>query len=92
MEDNKIIITISGADKPGIVAKITYVLAKYDVNIEDIKEALMQEHFVMVLHANISKSKYSFSKINEVLLATCEKLAIECFVSKKDISNERYMI
>ena len=34
MDDNKIIITVSGTDKVGIVANIANILAKYKVNIE----------------------------------------------------------
>ena len=44
MENNeikKIIITLTGADKVGIVAKITDTLAKCGVNIEDIRQSIM---------------------------------------------------
>ena len=38
MSDQQIIVTVSGIDKTGIVAKVTSVLAKFEVNIEDIKQ------------------------------------------------------
>ena len=47
MSDQQIIITVSGVDKVGIVAKVATILAKYEVNIEDIKQTLMQGHFVL---------------------------------------------
>lgn len=50
MDDFKIIITVSGSDKVGIVSGISTVLAKYKVNIEDIKQTLMQGHFVTGFH------------------------------------------
>ena len=46
MSENKIIITVSGTDKVGIVAKVATILAECSVNIEDIKQTLMQGHFV----------------------------------------------
>ena len=49
MSDQQIIITVSGVDKVGIVAKVSAVLAEYEVNIEDIKQTLMQGHFVMFM-------------------------------------------
>ena len=49
MKEEKIIITISGTDKVGIVATIATALAKYSVNIEDIKQTIMQGHFVKIL-------------------------------------------
>lgn len=92
MEDNKIIVTISGTDKVGIVAKVTSVLAKYEVNIEDIKQTLMQGHFVMFLLGDISKSKCSFKEIKEALISTCEKLEMECWVQRKGIFDKMHVI
>ena len=42
MNEDKIIVTISGKDRIGIVAEISQVLAKYQVNIEDIRQTIMQ--------------------------------------------------
>ena len=42
MKDEKIIVTLLGADKVGIVAELTAALAKYGVNIEDIKQTIKQ--------------------------------------------------
>ena len=92
MDDNKIIVTISGTDKVGIVAKITSVLAEYFVNIEDIKQTIMQGHFVMFLLGDISQSKYSFKEIKEALLTTCEKLEMEVWVQRKGIFDKMHMI
>ena len=55
--DNQIIITVSGRDKVGIVASVSNCLAQYDVNIEDIKQTIMQDYFVMMMLCNISNSK-----------------------------------
>lgn len=92
MDDNKIIVTISGKDKVGIVAKVTSVLAKYKVNIEDIKQTLMQGHFVMFLLGDISQSKHSFKEIKEVLLSTCEKLEMEVWVQRKTIFDKMHVV
>lgn len=92
MEDNKIIVTISGKDKVGIVAKVTNVLAEYNVNIEDIKQTLMQGYFVMFLLGDISKSKYSFKEIKESLISACKKLEMEAWVQRKGIFDKMHMV
>ena len=53
-----IIVTVSGVDNVGIVARIAATMEKYTVNIEDIKQTLMQGHFVMFMLCDISKSDY----------------------------------
>lgn len=90
--DQKIIVTISGADKVGIVAQITTVLAKYSVNIEDIKQTLMQDHFVMFLLGDISGSKYSFKEIKEAVIASGNELGMEVWVQKKDIFDKMHTV
>ena len=85
MSEYQIIVTVSGIDKVGIVAKVTAVLAQYQVNIEDIKQTLMQGHFVMFLLGNIEKSQYSFSEIKDALLNEGKKLGMEIWVQRKEI-------
>ena len=92
MSEHQIIVTVSGVDKVGIVAKVTAVLADYQVNIEDIKQTLMQGHFVMFLLGNIEKSKYSFSEIKNALLEEGKKLGMEIWVQRKEISDNMHNI
>lgn len=92
MKDQKIIITISGADKVGIIAEVTSVLAKYQVNIEDLKQTIMQGHFVMFLLGDISKSEYSFKEIKEALIEACEKIEMEVWVQRKTIFDKMHTV
>ena len=92
MTADKIIVTVSGVDKVGIVAKITTVFADYDVNIEDIKQTLMQGHFVMFMLCNIAKSKYSFKEIKDALTKAGEELGMEIWVQKKEIFDNMHNV
>ena len=92
MDEQKIIVTISGKDQVGIVMKFTTVLAKYNVNIEDIKQTLMQEHFVMFMLANIEKSQSSFKEIKQALLQKAEELGMEIWIQKKEIFEKMHTI
>ena len=92
MSDQQIIVTVSGVDKVGIVAKVTTVLADNEVNIEDIKQTLMQGHFVMFLLGNIEKSKYSFKEIKENLINAGRELGMEVWVQRKEIFDNMHNI
>lgn len=92
MKEEKIVVTILGADKVGIVAETTAALAKYDVNIEDIKQTIMQNYFVMFLLGDLKNSKYTFKEIKEALEAVGEKLKMEIWVQKKDIFDKMHNI
>ena len=92
MSDQQVIITVSGVDKVGIVAKVSAVLAEYEVNIEDIKQTLLQGHFVMFMLCNIEKSKYSFKEIKEVLTNTGNELGMEVWIQRKEIFDNMHNI
>ena len=85
MDDYKIIITVSGTDKVGIVASISTVLSKYKVNIEDIKQTLMQGHFVMFMLCDIQNAELNFKELKNVLIEEGNKLEVEVWVQKKGI-------
>lgn len=92
MSDTQIIVTVQGVDKVGIVAKITTILAEYEVNIEDIKQTLMQGHFVMFLLGNIEHSKFSFKEIKDSLVKIGEELGMEIWVQRKEIVDNMHII
>ena len=92
MDENKIIITVSGADKIGIVASVTADLEKLKVNIEDIKQTLMQGHFVMFMLCDIKNSPHSFKEIKEALVSAGEKMTMEIWVQRKEIFDNMHNI
>lgn len=92
MDDQKIIVTISGKDQVGIVMKFTTVLAEYNVNIEDIKQTLMQGQFVMFLLGDIENSKYSFKEIKQALLDKANELGMEIWIQKREIFDKMHSI
>ena len=91
-EDNKIIITIIGADKIGIVAKITAILTECKVNIEDIKQSIMQDFFVMFMLAETSQASLPFNEIKDKLTKAGEEMKMEIWVQKKAIFDKMHTI
>lgn len=92
MDDNKIIITVSGSDKVGIVATISTVLAQNKVNIEDIKQTLMQGHFVMFMLCDITSASINFKDLRNLLIETGNVLETEVWVQKKGIFEKMHTI
>lgn len=92
MDDYKIIITVSGSDRVGIVAGISTVLSKYKVNIEDIKQTLMQGHFVMFMLCDIQNAELNFKELKNVLIEEGNKLEVEVWVQKKGIFEKMHTV
>ena len=92
MADEKIIVTITGQDKTGIVAKIATTMYETGVNIEDIKQTIMQDYFVMMMLCNISNSKESFSIIKDKLEEAAKSLHMTIWVQRKEILDRMHTI
>ena len=47
------VVTVTGKDKKGIIAKVSAFLSERGVNIEDISQTILQEHFAMIMLVDI---------------------------------------
>ena len=92
IDTNQIIITVTGKDKVGIVASVSNALANNKVNIEDIKQTIMQDNFVMIMLCNIEKMEVSFKEFKDNILALSNELGMEIWVQKKDIFDKMHTI
>ena len=90
--DNQVIITVSGTDKIGIVAGVSNKLLHFGVNIEDIKQTIMQNNFAMMMLCDIGKMEVSFKEFKDALMALGEELKMEIWVQKKDIFDKMHTV
>lgn len=90
--DNQIIVTVTGCDKVGIVAAVTAKLAKHKVNIEDIKQTIMQDSFVMIMLCDIKSLEVSFREFKEDMMELSKELKMEIWVQKKEIFDKMHTI
>jgi len=86
LEDKElIVVTVVGADRTGIVAGITNVLAGLNVNIEDISQTVLRGFFAMILIADMSKATCSLRELREKLEVKAKELGVEVFVQHASI-------
>jgi len=89
MPDERAVVTVLGADKVGIVAAISKVLAENNVNILDLTSSKVRDLFVMIMLIDISNSRVSLEKLKELLGAEAAKIGVQVTVQHENIF--RYM-
>lgn len=82
---NKIIITIVGEDKVGIVAKTCNYLAENNINILDITQTILQKYFNMMMIVDISKMNKSFDDMAADLTAIGEEIGVRILCQREEI-------
>jgi len=84
MTSSRFVITVIGTDKVGIVAGITRVMAKFNVNIVDISQTIMQDIFTMVMLAEIKDERFDLSAFQQAMTDEGHQLGVEVKVQHED--------
>ncbi len=79
------VVTVIGADKPGIVAGITRVLAEHNVNIVDIAQTVVRGIFSMIMIIDLSTGDIGLPELREKLLSEGRRLGVEVSVNHIDV-------
>ncbi|MBA56542.1 MAG: phosphoserine phosphatase SerB [Pseudomonadales bacterium] len=70
-----LLINISGPDKPGVTSTITDLLARYDVNVLDIGQAVIHDTLTLGMVAEVPSGSESSPVLKDVLFA-CHSMAM----------------
>ncbi len=89
---NRIVITVIGPDRVGIIAAVSNILAENSVNILDINQTIMQEFFVMVLVADMDKATADLLTIKDLLHSKGEELQVRIDAQHEDVFNYMHRI
>lgn len=81
----KAILTIIGNDKPGIVYKVSELLYKYNMNILDFNQTIMEKNFVGIINVDLTNSNESFEKIKDDLTKLGEEIGLELRLQNEDL-------
>ena len=71
------VITVTGKDRTGIIAKISNTLYEQQVNIIDISQNVMEDVFAMVMLVNIDKCTVDFNTLIDLLDKDGEELGMK---------------
>ncbi|WP_019133195.1 ACT domain-containing protein [Peptoniphilus obesi] len=88
----KAVITIIGADKIGIVHKVTGLMEKFNLNIIDISQTVMDKYFTMVMLIDLSKSKEDFDQIVEAFDKLGKEIGMDIKIQHQDIFDAMHQI
>lgn len=77
----KILITVSGKDKPGIIAKISGLLFARGCNLEDISMTLLEGQFAMMMTVCLPSEKILGSVLASLELLKPSPWSLDCYTT-----------
>lgn len=84
-DGDHLVITVVGTDKVGIVAKISGLLARHNVNIIDISQTLMGDLFTMIMLVDMAEANLSLDALRRKLEALSKRIGIQIIVQHERI-------
>jgi ACT domain-containing protein len=79
------IVTVTGADRVGIVARLALVMAKANVNIVDINQKIMEDYFVMTMAVDIGQASVDMGQIRKRLDQVGKQMALKITIQDENI-------
>jgi ACT domain-containing protein len=88
----KVVITVLGKDRVGIIAKVSTALAESNVNILDISQTILQDYFTMIMLAEILDPALSVEELGRRLDEVGKALGVQVRVQAEAIFTAMHRI
>lgn len=86
------ILTVVGKDTVGIMAKVSTLCAKFNVNIVDVNQTVMQDLFCMIMLCEIDKIDSDFNSFSDAAAELGKSSNLSIHVMHEDIFNSMHKI
>lgn len=88
----KLVVTVVGKDRVGIIAMVSQILSENNVNILSINQNIMDGFFNMVLIAEISESKIKLADLQKTLREKGQEINVDIKAQHEDIFNVMHSV
>lgn len=86
------VISVTGKDSIGIVAKTANICAEYSVNIVDVSQTILQDYFVMIMLVDIDRISVPFNDFVDIMSDMGKQHQLEIHTMHEDIFNSMHRI
>jgi len=88
----KAIVTVVGKDRVGIIANVCTVLAKFNVNVLDINQTVMQGYFTMMMATDVSMANVPMAQLASEMERIGKDMGLSIRIQREDIFEAMHRI
>ncbi len=88
----KALISVTGLDATGIIAKVATRLSEMNINILDITQTILGGYFTMMMVVDLDGANRSFEAIDEGLQSVRDELKMSIHMQRMDIFDAMHRI
>ena len=86
------VITVIGKDNVGILHQVSGVCAKYQANVLEVTQSVLQDMFAMIMMVDITAMTTDFTPLSDELNSLGETLGLSIHAMHEDIFNAMHRI
>ena len=86
------VVTVTGKDNKGIIAKVSAFLSEKGANIEDISQTIMGEYFAMIMIVDLTAAKQELSALAKECFEMGKQIGMAIYMQHEDIFNAMHSI
>lgn len=88
----RIVVTVLGADRAGIVAAVATKLSENSANILDISQTILDGIFTMSMIVELDETATSFDTLRQALVSLNDEMGVQVQVQREDVFRFMYRI
>lgn len=88
----KALVSVTGVDKPGIIAKVSTALYELNVNVLEISQTILDGYFTMLMIVDVTNVSVSFAYISARLNQVGDELGEAVNIQRADIFDAMHRI
>ncbi len=86
------VVTVTGKDNKGIIAKVSGFLAEKKVNIEDISQTILGDFFAMIMLVDLSEATEGIAELAKEAAELGKFIGMSIYIQHEDIFNAMHTI
>ncbi len=88
----KAVLTVTGRDNVGIIARVSTLCAEYGANILEISQTVLKEYFAMIMLVDITALSVPFADFVDKMEQSGHENGLEIRTMHEDIFNSMHRI
>ena len=88
----KAMITVSGLDSTGIIARVATKLSEMNINILDITQTILGGYFTMMMLVDLDGAQMDFAGVNAAFDPVRAELGMDIHMQRMDIFDAMHRI
>ncbi len=89
---DRAILTSFGLNRPGVIARITAMLAEAGCDLRDVSQKIMDDFYTLIMIVDLSSSKYQLKELSEKLEKIASEMNVKIFLQHENLFRQMHRI